>query len=377
MSNTTIAANILKTLETSSSIGMFARDTGGCLISKLAFSRSKDESKEIGFAELSESAVFYFSAPAAARLGADIFSKTNNITKEELTTPFKDLKNITNPKKLKSVKLGKFAQIASTFSLILPLVFAIAPLRNLMTLSKSGKNDFVSVVGLENKEEENKKQEAKAKTKKLAKTLGLTALGALAATGIASGLLKNDKIYKKAEPLLDKTLKHFDFTKTGDLELMHYGALIYPVSIASYFYASRDKYEKAENARRFSITVPLMFFGEKLIEKPIYKVFDKKFGTNVMDNGKIKSYKEILNMPLSEQKQYLKSKNLSYGLTFFINTMAIAGAVALLNRIETKRNYAREKAQNINKRPDNILLKDSIEQWKTKNIQISTLQNSI
>lgn len=367
MCSASLATNVLKTFETSSSIGMFARDTGGCLLSKLAFSRSKDESKEISFAELSESAVFYFSAPAIAKLSADVFSKANGISKEKLTTPFKELKNIQNPEILKSIKLGKFAQIASTFSFILPLVFAIAPLRNFMTLSKSGKRDFTSVVGLKNKKEESKKQEAKTKTEDLIKKLGLVSLGALALTGAALGLMKNDKIYKKAEPFLDKTLKHLDFTKKGDLELMHYGALIYPVSIASYFYASRDKYEKLENARRFSITVPLMFFGEKLIEKPIYKAFDKKFGTNVLENGKIKSYKEILAMPLNEQKQYLKSKNIAYGLTFFINTIAIAGAVALLNRIETKRKFNKENSDNTS---ENILLKDRIHQWKMKNMQI-------
>lgn len=118
--------------------------------------------------------------------------------------------------------------------------------------------------------------------------------------------------------------------------------LIYPVSIASYFYASRDKYEKLENARRFSITVPLMFFGEKLIQNPIYKKFDKIFKTNVFDNGNIKSYKEILRLPLEQQKQMLQSKNWAYGLTFTINTMAIAAAVALLNRIATKQKFDRE-----------------------------------
>ena len=52
MSGLSLATKALKTLETSSSIGMFARDTGGCLISRLGLSRSKDESKEISFAEL-------------------------------------------------------------------------------------------------------------------------------------------------------------------------------------------------------------------------------------------------------------------------------------------------------------------------------------
>ena len=56
-------------------------------------------------------------------------------------------------------------------------------------------------------------------------------------------------------------LKHLDFTKDCDLRLAHYGALIYPASIAGYFYASRDKYERLENARRFSITVPLMLIA--------------------------------------------------------------------------------------------------------------------
>lgn len=346
-----VATNVLKTLETSSSIGMFARDTGGCLISRLGLSRSKDEASEVGFSELSESAIFYFSAPVAAKAASSVFSKANNITKEQLSTPFSELKNIQDKNVLKSIKIGKFSQLASTFSLILPLVFSIAPLRNLMTLSKSGKKDFVSVVGLENKNEDKNAIEAKTKAKKLAKTLGLTALAGFTAAGAAGAVLKNsNKIYKKAEPILDKTLKHLDFTKTCDLETAHYGALIYPVSIASYFYASRDKYEAKENARRFSITVPLMFFGEKLIQNPIYKKFDKIFKTNVFNNGDIKSYKEILKAPQAEQKQMLKSKNWAYGLTFGINTLAIAAAVSLLNRIATKQNFERDK---INKEQNN------------------------
>ena len=83
------------------------------------------------------------------------------------------------------------------------------------------------------------------------------------------------------------------FVKTSEF----FSDFIYPVSIASYFYASRDKYERKENARRFSVTVPLLFFGEKLIEKPIYKGFDKLFNTKVIENGIIKSYNEILKLP--------------------------------------------------------------------------------
>lgn len=344
MCSLSVATNVLKNLETSSSIGMFTRDTGGCLISRLGLSRTKDESKEIGFAELTESAIFYFSAPALAKASSYLFAKHNGITKQQLATPFKELKNIKDAKTLKAVKLGKFGQIASTFSIILPLVFGIAPLRNLMTLAGSGKKEFTAVVGLENKNHDKNKAEAKQKAVKLLKVLGSTAVGCLGVTAGIMALAKNKNVYKKLEPVLDKTLKHLDFTKNCDLELAHYGALIYPVSIASYFYASRDKYEKMENARRFSVTVPLLFFGEKMIQNPIYKAFDKKFKTNVMDfNGNIKSYKEILNLSKTQQKQMLKSKNWAYGTTFFINTLAIAAAVALLNRLETKRHFEKDK----------------------------------
>lgn len=350
MCSLSVATNVLKNLETSSSIGMFARDTGGCLISRLGLSRTKDESKEISFAEISESVVFYFSAPAAAKTASLAFTKINGLNKEQLSMPFNELKHLNDKKLAKSIKLGKFGQIASTFSLILPLVFGIAPLRNLMTLSNSGKKEFTSVVGLEQKKQQNEKEQAKQKAVKLLKTLGLTALAGLGATGGVLALSKNKNIYKKIEPALNKTLKHLDFTKNCDLELAHYGALIYPVSIASYFYASRDKYEKLENARRFAITVPLMFYGEKLIQTPIYKKFDRLFKTNVIENGKIKSYKEILSLPKEQQKLMLKSKNWAYGLTFFTNTMAIAAAVALLNRIATKQKFERDNRESQNEK---------------------------
>ena len=321
MSGLSLATKALKTLETSSSIGMFARDTGGCLISRLGLSRSKDESKEISFAELSESAIFYFGAPLIAKATSDIFMK--------------------HPNK----QLGKFGQIVTTFGVILPAVFAIAPLRNLMTYSKTGKEKFTGVICLEKQKQEQHSEEAEKRAKKLIKILSGITMGTVGLALAVMELGKNPNIYKKIEPFIDKFVKKFAFSQKGDLELIHYGALIYPVSIASYFYASRDKYEKQENARRFSITVPLMFFGEKLIQNPIYKKFDKIFKTNVIENGNIKTYKEILQMPIEKQKQMLKSKNCAYGLTFFINTMAIAGAVALLNRIATKRKFERENGE--------------------------------
>ena len=344
-----VATNILKTLETSSSIGMFARDTGGCLISRLGLSRSKDESREISIAELSESAMFYFSAPILAKATANVFSKTYNINKDQFTSSIKDLKNSVDTNTLKKIKLAKFGQIATVFGLILPAVFAIAPIRNMVTLSKSGKNQFTSVVGLENIKNEEQRKEAKDKSINLFKKLGIVSTATMgAALGILA-LSKNKNFYKAAEPIIDKVVKHLDFTKSGDLKLMHYGALIYPVSIASYFYASRDKYEVMENIRRFSITVPLLFWGEKLIQNPIHKFFDKKFGTNVMDKNGIKSYKDILKMPLEQRNKHLKTKNWAYGLTFFINTMAIAAAVAGLNRFETKRNFEKDNNSQVSK----------------------------
>ena len=341
MSNLSLPSKLLKGMETSSSIGMFARDTGGCLISKLAVSRSSDEAKEIGFAETAESALFYFTAPALSKIFSNIYANKYNISKENISQPLNTVKNVTG-EQIKNIKLAKFGQIASTFSIILPFVFAIAPLRNLLTYEQSGKDEFVSVVGLKENKKENNKKESEKKAASLIKKL--TAAG-LAGIGITAGILsgaKNEKFYNKIQPALTKFVKKLDFSKNGDLKLAHYGALIYPVSIASYFYASRDKYERQENARRFSVTVPLLFFGERIIEKPIYKHFDRVFNTKVLENGRTKTYEEILKLPDKIQKQYLKSKNLSYGLTFLTNTMAIAAAIGILNRIATKKQYQRE-----------------------------------
>lgn len=75
---------------------------------------------------------------------------------------------------------------------------------------------------------------------------------------------------------------------------------------------------------------------------------DKIFKTKVIENNKIKSYKDIFKMPLEKQTKYLKSKNLSYGLTFIINTMAISAAISLLNRIKTKQQYLKEEHEKTN-----------------------------
>ena len=338
--------SILKTMETSSSIGMFARDTGGCLIARLGVARSFDEAREISFAEISESAAFYFAAPLLAKGTADIFAKSYGVNKDTFKKSITKLAK-SDTKTLQKVKRGKFAQIFTVFGLMLPAVFGIAPLRNLLTYSETGKEKFTNVVELEKTKKIKHRKEAERKAIQLTKTLALCgSIGIASGIGLAlSG--KNPKIYNKLEPLYNKVYKHLDFTKEGDLTLKHYSALIYPASIAGYFYASRDKYEKLENARRFAITVPLLFWGEKLIQNPIYRFFDKKFGTKVRENGEIKTYKEILKLPKEKQMKFLKTKNLAYSITFFTNTMAIAVAVALLNRIATKNKFQKDKSKSL------------------------------
>ena len=274
MENLSLTSNILKSLETSSSLGMFARDTIGCLGSKIAVSRSKDEAKEITFAELSESALFYFSAPLVAKYTSDKFAKAYGISKNDIKEPLNKIKGLSN-EKLKNIKSAKFGKIVSTFGIILPLIYMIAPMRNILTYNNSGKDEFVSVVGLKKENVNKEKDETKNQKKKEIKSLLLkSAAAAIIAQVLALSIIKaskNDNIYKKLEPVITPVVKHLDFTKDGDLTLKHYGALIYPVSIASYFKSSRDKYEKEENARRFSFTVPLMFFGERMIENPYIK----------------------------------------------------------------------------------------------------------
>ncbi|MBR1617383.1 hypothetical protein IJ670_04460 [bacterium] len=94
---------ILPKLESDSAIGMFVKDTGGCLLSRLALSRTKDETREISIAELTESALFYFSAPLIAKMGGKIFP--------ELFKKF-------NMDSLKQKSLATFSQIISTFGLL-------------------------------------------------------------------------------------------------------------------------------------------------------------------------------------------------------------------------------------------------------------------
>lgn len=107
MSNLSLPSKLLKGMETSSSIGMFARDTGGCLISKLAVSRSSNEAKEIGFAETAESALFYFTAPALSKIFSNIYANKYNISKENISQPLNTVKNVTGEqiKKYKTCKI--------------------------------------------------------------------------------------------------------------------------------------------------------------------------------------------------------------------------------------------------------------------------------
>ena len=173
-------------------------------------------------------------------------------------------------------------------------------------------------------------------------------IATLAATGAILVFGKTNKGYKLIEPFLDKVIKYFNFTKTDDLNIAHYALLIFPTSIASYLNSCRDKYERNENIRRFSVTVPMLLFGTKVIEKPLYKVFDKKFATKVLENDRIKTYEDILKLPEITAKKYLKTKNFACGLNFFTNTLAIAAAISLLNRVATRKAFEKEKTNKCN-----------------------------
>ena len=156
-----------------------------------------DEAKEISFAEISESVLFYFSAPALAKASSGIFAKQAGITTGQLAEPMKNVNRISNSGLKKAIKLGKFGQLASTFSIILPFVFSIAPMRNLMTLAGTGKKEFTSVVGLKKQQKIKQKKEAERQAGKLLKVLGISALAGL---GAAFGILaaaKNKNVYKK------------------------------------------------------------------------------------------------------------------------------------------------------------------------------------
>ena len=360
MNKLPLISNVLFKVENSSSLGMFARDTGGCLVSRIALSRSKDESREISFAEISESLIFYFSAPAIAKIVCTSLAKIYGISKDTLSSSINDVAN-NDAMKLKKIKLGKFGQIAATFGIILPLIYGIAPVRNLITQSKTGKSKFMSVIELNQEKDGQTKQNASQKAKKLIRNLLMISAASL---GLTTGILllsKRSSFYNRIEPAINKIIKYFDFTSNCDLENAHYGFLIYPASIAGYFSACRDKYEVKENIRRFSITVPLLFFGEKLIRKPIYRTLDKLFKTNVVVEDIKGSFKtldqnQIMKLPKHLQKQLLKTKNAAYLITFLINAMTIAAAISLVNRISTKKAYEKNNlsTNNINQKFGNL-----------------------
>lgn len=358
--------NILNTMEKSDSLSMFALDTGGCLGSKLAVSRTGNERREISFAEVAESLIFYFSGPLiAGRLGKFISKnlKNKDLFNKSLIEAEKTLEK--NSDELKKIKLGKFSQIGTTFALVLPTVFAIAPMRNLLTLSETGKKEFTSVVGLKKESENKNRKEAKDKAVKFAKNIGLVTLASLGAVGAMALSCKNKNFYKKVEPYLTGFIKKFEFNDKFDFDNIHYAAFIYPVSIASYFYACRDKYETRENAVRFSITVPIMFLFDKLIEKPIHKMSNFLFNSNVFNKNNIMKFEDILNnssITEKAQTKLLNAKAFGYATTFTVKTLVLGAAVALLNRYWSKKQYEREHrldAQASNNPFKDILIKYS------------------
>lgn len=343
MSTLPIATRILKPLETNVSTGMFLRDTGGCLFAKLGASRTKDETREISFAELAESAIFYFSIPPVAYLASKGMGALFNVSKTDLT---KNLETLTNKaeKNLDAVKMAKLGKIGLTFSLLLPAIYAIAPLRNIMTYAVTGKEKFTNVVNLKKEKTCCQKEQTQKKAKKLLTRVGLAGIAGIGLTTAMMGLHSLPATKKYVKPVTDFVLKHLDFEGNAGLSLKQLGFLVMPISVKSYFDASRDKYEKFENARRFSITIPMMFFGQDLIEKNIYKFFDKKFGSTLSEGKNIIKYDQILKMPENKRLLNLKSKNLAIASAFMINTLGLAFAVGWLNRLSSKSMYEKDCA---------------------------------
>jgi hypothetical protein len=367
MNKLSLATSIFKTMETDASMALFMRDTGGCLVPKLAVSRSVDEAREITFAELAESAIFYFSIAPIAILNSKIFSKVFKNSSKEIAQNIKTLDKQAIDK-VRNIKLAKVGRIGASFSILLPLIYAIAPIRNLITLKKTGKEEFIKVVNLKKSNNKpkskglNRSEKIKAEEKarqnsiKLLKKLGAITITGLTVTAGFISLAKNPTIFKKAEPFINGLIKKLDFNG-NNATLKQFGYLIMPVSVGSYLAASRDKYEVLENIQRFAITIPMMFFGQDAIEKRIYKFFDKKFGSNLTTGNSIKTYKEIF-AETTNQTKNLKSKNWSIALAFLINTSLMAAAVGLLNRVATKKRYIRSQKELFANKPfENQVLK--------------------
>jgi hypothetical protein len=251
------------------------QDTLVALVPKAMISRSKTELSEVGFLEVLESLLIYYSVPL---IGGKAFNKLFGalLPKEDRGLLTKTIKEI--PKtKLRSVLPAKAGIIITALTLTgIGGEYIINYARNLMTAQVFKKDKFSDVVNL---------SKGTIKTGEKSSVVEKSRHRIYQVLGICGGLLTASMLGARYGPKimsdgfvkgpLKSMVRFFDFQfHNGSYGLTKNQMGTYmALSVPAYLDSARDKLETWESATRLGIVLPYLLWGQDWIESLIREKF--------------------------------------------------------------------------------------------------------
>lgn len=349
------------------------QDTLVALVPRAMISRSKAEGVEVGFLEVLESLLIYYSVPL---LGGKVFKKVmgrigaKDFNVKDLTRPLNQLGHVP-PEQMKHLLPAKAALIISALTLTgVGGEYIINYAKNLVTAHYFKKDKFSDIVNLSQGEMPSDQESDIVKRSKNRIYGTLAACGGL----LTFALMLVRFGHKLPKWIMNGPLKDgvktFDFNfKDGAFGLtkQQMGAYMC-LSIPAYLDSARDKLETLEAASRLAIVLPYLLMGQGWLEKLIREKFpaitadagngvlrvksmdelakeaiEKAAASHQLDNFNISKFatlpKNVLDDAAKEFQKPLQSKITHVALPLGIGVFGTGIGVGLLNQFWTKRRF--------------------------------------
>jgi hypothetical protein len=371
------------------------QDTLVALVPKAMVSRSKAELSEVGFLEILESALIYYSVPLLGgpgfkKLFGSFLPKKNRAL---LTEPLHELeKQVTSGKLLKDefhhVLAAKGAIIATGLTLTgIGGEYIINYLRNLLTFRVFNMDKFSDVVNLSHGENKTgqKSSVVEKSWHRIQQVLGVC-------TGILGASLIGARFGPKlfSEKFINGPIK--SFINTFDFQFANgaYGltknqmGAYMALSVPAYLDSARDNLEKWESATRLGVVLPYLLWGQDWLESFFRENYSSIVET--MDNGvnRVKSLEElahaairdtlkekgiynsnspglkplntnelspdILQAAAEKLKEPLQAKTKHVGIPLAVGVLGTGIGIGLMNRYFTQRRFEKQAMEQQSKR---------------------------
>lgn len=353
----------------------FFQETGLIWLPKMLVSRSATERFEISFLEFVESAYNYYCSPY---LGEKVFKQAAQalspfkVAGQYLTKPLAEV-----PKHLvKHVVPLKAATILS--SVLMATIagnYSLHFVKNLLTEKTFHQNKFSDVINLTAGKVENPAVDTEVSKKakrRIKQCLGVGA-GILAVSAFLARFGANTPMLKKP---LEQFVKAFDFKyQNGKFGISRNQLLffLFPVNIAGYVDAARDRLERVEVALR---TIPVGLYvcgGADVLEDFIMKKFGKRY-PGLVKAGQVQTLAQLEKSVMQQAKQQLQKqgktftqtqlrqaaqklyaqqfmgKNLLYFTPLLFGMGVMGLGVGLFNRFFTQYRFEQERKKNMKDR---------------------------